>query len=70
MLQSVSANIEDITTLLASEQDKKLQRKIFDMNETLLKDIITVLTPFDTAIKHLLTDKECSLTWLLQLNIK
>ena len=31
------------------------------MNETLLKDVITVLTLFDTASKHHSTDKECSL---------
>ena len=61
MLQSVLTNIEDITTLSAREQDKKLQRKLFDLNETLLKDVSTVLTPFDTATKHLSTDKECSL---------
>ena len=61
MLQSVLTNIEDITTLSAREQHKKLQRKLFDLNETLLKDVITVLTPFDTTAKHLSTDKECSL---------
>ena len=59
MFQSVSTNIEDITTL--SEQDKKLQRKLFELNKTLLKDVITVLTPFDNATKHLSTDKECFL---------
>ena len=61
MLQLVSTSIKDITTLSASEQDKKLQRKLFDLNETLLKDVITVLTLFGTASKHHSTDKECSL---------
>ena len=60
MFQSVP-NIEDITILSAREQDKKLQRKLFELNKTLLRDVITVLTPFDNATKHLSTDKECFL---------
>ena len=61
MLKSVQVNIKDITSLSTKEQDKKLQRKLLDLNETLLNDVITVLTPFDTATKHLSTDKEFSL---------
>ena len=61
MFQSVSINIEDITTWSASKQDKKLQRKLFDLNDILLKDFITVLTPFDNASKHIATGKEFSL---------
>ena len=57
MLQSISTNIEDIITLSAREQDKRLQRKLFDLNRTLLKDVITVLTLFNTTTKHLFTDK-------------
>ena len=60
MLKSVQVNIKDITSLLTKEQDKKLQKKLLDLNETLLNDVITVLTPFDTATKHLSTDKEFS----------
>ena len=40
MLQSVLTNVEDITTFSAREQDKKLQRKLFGLNVTLLKDVI------------------------------
>ena len=69
MLLTVSTNIEDVSTLSAREQDKKLKKKLFDLNETLLKDVIAVFTPFDTAAKHLSTDKECSLHMVTDANI-
>ena len=52
---------EDKTSWSAKKEDKKLQRKLFDLNEILLKDFITGLISFDNASKHLPTGEECSL---------
>ena len=42
MLKSVLVNLKDITSLSTKEQDKKLQRKLLDLNESLFNDVISV----------------------------
>jgi len=57
MLRSVSDNIVEMKTLAASSStSKNLARCLVDVNEALLKDIIKVLEPFDSATKLLSAD--------------
>ncbi len=73
MLRSVADNL-DTLKLEANKPgkagDKKLQRQLLDVNDTLLHSIIEVLEPFDEATRALSTDKSPSLHKVIPVKYK
>ena len=65
-LQSVDMNLDDLRALSSDiSVNKNMLRHLADLNEGLLKEVISVLVPFDTATKCLSADKSVTVHLVL-----
>ena len=65
-LQSVASNIDNLRTLSSDMSvSKNILRHLADLNEILLREVIDVLLPFDTATRCLSADKSVTMHLIL-----
>ena len=65
-LQSVATNLDDLRTLSSDMSvNKNLLTHLADLNAILLKEVIDVLLPFDTATRCLSADKSVTMHLVL-----